>query len=148
MTEMLSESIVKQVREFFKDLKHPVAVLLFTSAETCDYCEQTRQLLEEVCALSKQFQLSVYDLEQDAGIAGQYHVADAPAIVIAGLDGDGNIQDYGIRYLGIPAGHEFTTLIQDLVLVSKRDSGLSAATRKFLAELKEPVRLEVFVTPT
>jgi len=71
----------------------------------------------------------------------------APTLIIAGKDGD-QIIDYGIRLKGIPAGYEFTTLIRDVLLVSSRDSGLNQATRAWLRELKEPVHLQVFVTPT
>ena len=61
---------------------------------------------------------------------------------------NGEIVDYGIRLSGIPAGHEFTTLINDLVMVSKQDSGLSPAVRERLSKLENPVNLQVFVTPT
>jgi alkyl hydroperoxide reductase subunit AhpF len=53
-----------------------------------------------------------------------------------------------VLYSGIPAGHEFGSLIHDLVLVSGRDSGLSQKARNFLAGLRKPVHLQVFVTPT
>jgi len=67
--------------------------------------------------------------------------------VLAGRDGD-QILDFGVRYAGIPSGHEFSSLIHDLVLVSGRDSGLSEETRQFLSSLDQPVLLQVFVTPT
>jgi alkyl hydroperoxide reductase subunit AhpF len=66
--------------------------------------------------------------------------------VIAGREDD-RIINYGIRLAGIPSGHEFSSLIQDLILVSGRDSGLSQPTRDFLKNLTEPVHLQVFVTP-
>ena len=50
--------------------------------------------------------------------------------------------------LGIPAGHEFTSLIVSLVNVSKQESGLSDQVKAKLAELDQPVNLKVFVTPT
>jgi len=56
--------------------------------------------------------------------------------------------DYGIQYSGIPSGHEFSTLINDILLVSGRDSGLSPQTREFLQKLDKPVHFQVFVTPT
>ena len=85
--------------------------------------------------------------DADAQVAANYNVERAPGLVIAAEGEDGPI-DYGIRYAGIPSGHEFSSLIQDLILVSARDSGLNEQTRTFLAELKEPVHLQVFVTPT
>jgi alkyl hydroperoxide reductase subunit AhpF len=147
MAELLNQEIKDQILEVFKQLKEPVQVLFFGREAGCEYCDDTRQLLEEVTALSDDLALSVYDLEQDAEVASRYQVDKAPGIVLAGRDGD-QILDYGIRFAGIPSGHEFSSLIHDLLLVSSRESGLGEQTRAFLAGLKEPLLLQVFVTPT
>lgn len=145
---LLNEEITTQVREaFVANLQHEVEMLYFSKADGCDYCDDTRQLLEEVTSLSPKLKLSIYDLDQDAGLAKKYRVDKAPTTVIAARDGD-KIDDYGIRLLGIPSGHEFSTLIQDLILVSGRESGLDEITRLFLSSLTKPIHLQVFVTPT
>ncbi len=146
-TKLLNESIARQVRDVFVQLQEPVQVLFFGKKDGCDYCDDTLQLIEEVVSLSDKLELSVYDLELDADLARHYNVDKAPGLVLAGRDGD-QISDFGVRYAGIPAGHEFSSLIHDLVLVSGRDSGLSPMTRGFLRGLTGPVRLQVFVTPT
>ncbi len=148
MAKILDEGITKQVREVSADLDKPVEVLFFKSKENCEYCEETQQLLEEVTGLSEKLSLTVKDLQDDAELAAQYHVDKAPAFVMLAKDGDAPARDFGIRFYGIPAGHEFTSLINDLLLVSKGDSGLSPQTRAYLAGLTEPVTLQVFVTPT
>jgi glutaredoxin-like protein len=145
--KLLNEEIIGQIQDVFANLLEPVQVVYFGQEENCDYCEDTHQLLTEVTALSDKLFLAVYDLDRDAEMAQQYHVDKAPGIVIAGREGD-QVQDYGIRYAGIPSGHEFSSLIHDLVNVSRRDSGLSQATRDFLKGLEKPVLLQVFVTPT
>ena len=149
MTEkLLNDNITKQVKEAFdKQLQQPVQVLFFGKQTDCDYCTDTRQLVGEVVELSDMIEIRDYDLEQDAEIASQYNVDKAPGLVIAAKD-NGQIVDYGIRFAGIPSGYEFSTLIQSLVLVSGRQSGLKEKTRKFLNELKKPVHLLVFTTPT
>ena len=147
MTEFLNDNVKGQVREALAQMQHPVQVLFFGSKENCDYCNDTRQLVEEVCALSDKLGLSIYDTLSDAAVATQHHVDKTPGLVIAAKDGDA-ITDFGIRLAGIPAGHEFTSLIQDILLVSSRNSGLSEQTRETLQGLKEPVNLQVFVTPT
>jgi len=146
-TKLLSEDILGQVREVFEQLQQPVEVLFFGKQTDCVYCDDTLQLVSEVVELSDKLGLSVYDLDGDAAIAEQYRVDKAPGMVIAGRDGD-QILDFGIRYAGIPSGHEFSSLIHDFVLVSGRDSGLSEKTRNYLKSLKDPVHLQVFVTPT
>ena len=156
MPKLLTESILQQVKEVFDNqLKQPVEVLFFGSKneETCTYCEDTRQLVEEVVAISEKLHLSVYDIDEDAQTAHTYHVDKIPTLVIAarGVDGTPDattLTDYGVRYVGLPSGHEFSSLIHSLILVSGRDSGLNPQTRQFLGELKKPIHLQVFVTPT
>lgn len=147
MTKLLNEHVEQQVREVFADLKEPVHILFFGTKHGCEYCDDTRQLVEEVAALSDKISLSVHDLEVDADLAAKHDVDKAPALIITAKDGD-QITDYGVRLFGIPAGHEFTSLIQDIIMVSNRDSGLSPSTREFLKTLTKPVHLQVFVTPT
>ncbi len=145
--KILNDNVVEQVRNAFKQLRGPVGVLFFGTENGCEYCPDTRQLLEEVVVLSDKLSLSIYDLERDAETASQYRVNKAPAVVITGWDGK-QMVDYGIRFYGIPAGHEFSALIQALILVSEGDSGLQPETRKYLRELDQPVHLQVFSTPT
>lgn len=145
--KLLNEQIAKQVKEVFQQLKEPIQVMYFGKKQDCDYCDETLRLVEEVVALSDKLSLSVHDIDEEADLAGQFKVDQAPGLVLAGREGD-SIIDYGVRYAGIPAGHEFSSLIQDVIMVSRRDSGLNQKTREFLKTLTQPVLLQVFVTPT
>lgn len=147
MEELLNEQIREQIKEVFTGLQSPVQVLFFTSKENCDYCPDTQQLLEEVTALSDLLHLSVYDLQNDQAVAQEFKIDKAPGFTIAAKDG-ATLVDYGIRFFGIPSGHEFTSLINDLVMVSARNSGLSQETTDFLKTLTQPVLLQVYTTPT
>ena len=147
MEKLLSEQVVSQISQSFEQMKEPVQILFFGSEDNCEYCTDTRQLLEEVTAIDEKLSLSIYDFQDNADMAAKYNVDRVPAIVIAGKDGD-QVTDFGVQYSGIPAGHEFGTLINDIVLVSGRDSGLSAEAREFLKNLDKPLHLQVFVTPT
>lgn len=145
--KLLNQKIIQQVRDAFADLQQPVDLLFFGRKNDCDYCEDTLQLLREVVEISEKLSLQVYDLDDDAEVAEHYNVDKVPGLVLVARDGD-TITDYGIRYAGIPAGHEFSSLIFDLIRVSQRDSGLDTATREFLHGVQEPVNLMVFVTPS
>ena len=147
MEKLLNEQVISQISQLFEQMKEPVEILFFGSRDQCEYCADTRQLLEEVTAVDKKLSLSIYDLQDNADIARKFNIDKAPAFVVAGKDGD-QVTDFGIQYAGIPAGHEFGTLVNDIVLVSGRDSGLSAEARDYLKNLTEPLHLQVFVTPT
>jgi glutaredoxin-like protein len=145
MKELLNEDVKRKVRPVFDQIKNSVHLLIFSSKVNCEYCNDTRQLLEEVAALSPRLELTNYDLEADLLVAQQFHIDKAPVFVVAYKDGD-QLVDTGIRYAGIPAGHEFNTLIQDIVLVAGRDSGLKSSTREYLKNLQYHLDLQVFVT--
>lgn len=139
---MIKEKDRKALRQELQHLGQPVRLVLFTSNRNCDYCRETRELLEEVAALSDQLSVETYDLERDAGKAAQFQIDKAPGFAVV------NGKDYGIRYYGIPSGYEFRTLLDDLLAVSGGDSGLQAATKATLVKVTSPVHLQVFVTPT
>jgi glutaredoxin-like protein len=149
MTVKLDEKIREQVRDLFKNLRHPVTICLFVSSKPvrCEYCRETESLLKEVCELSGLLRVEVHDFEQDAELAAQYKVDGVPEFVLLRQEGEQEI-DYGIRFKGIPSGYEFSSLVNSLVLVSQGESNLSQESRRFLGELASPVHLQVFVTPT
>lgn len=145
--KFLDQQVVQELKKVFAELKEPVQLLLFRSETDCESCNATQQLLEEVVAASSKLQLQVYDLAADSDKAAQFRIDKAPTFIVAAYDGQ-HVADLGIRFAGIPSGHEFNTLITDILLVSRRDSGLAQKTRDFLKSLAKPVHLQVFVTPT
>ncbi len=147
MEKLLDDQVTAQIREAFTELKEPVQVLYFGSKRECETCGTTRQLLEEIVNANDKLGLTVYDLEDDREVADKFNVHEAPGIVVASKDGP-QVKDVGVHFSGIPAGHEFSTLITDILIVSKRDSGLNPKTREFLKKLDKPLLLQVFVTPT
>jgi alkyl hydroperoxide reductase subunit AhpF len=139
---ILSPSDAGRVREMLADLPNPVRLVFFTQTLNCETCEPTRQILGEVAGLSGQIIVEEHNflLEQDA--AAGYGIDRVPAVAVVGA------QDYGIRFLGIPSGYEFMSLIDAIKLVSAGDSGLGEASRALLAGVESPLALQVFVTPT
>jgi len=147
-TKLLDDQIKEQVKEFFSELDAPIKLTFFGSEEkNCDYCKDTLALLEEIAALDEKISIEILDLEKNKELAESFNINTVPTTAITTTK-DGKLIDYGVRYLGIPAGHEFTSLINGIVMVSKQDSGLSPAIRERLSKLERPVNLKVFVTPT
>ncbi len=130
------------LRAELQGLVEPVKLVLFVDQENCAYCDDTRQLLGEVADLSERITLETYDVNADQAQAAQFRIDKAPAIAVM------NGKDYGIRYYGIPSGYEFGSLIDDIIDVSKGESGLQPATKEALAQLTQPIHFQVFVTPT
>lgn len=139
---LIEDSVRTEIKKRFEALDKPVKIVNFTQEFECAYCRETRQLVEEICGLSDKLSLEVYDFVADEAEVAKYEVDKIPSIVLVGE------KDTGIRYYGIPTGYEFGILIEDLIMISKRDSGLDPDTRRKLAGLTNQLHLQVFVTPT
>ena len=119
MEKMISEEIQKQLSEVFSGLEEAVDVMFFGSKlRACEYCEHTWQMLSEITALSDKIELVTFDIDESPEIAQKYKVELVPGIIIAAKD-DEEIKDYGVRFSGIPAGHEFSSLINSILLALK-----------------------------
>ncbi|MBN1484662.1 MAG: thioredoxin family protein [Chloroflexia bacterium] len=140
--ELIKEKDAQAIQEWFEELEQSVRLLVFTQEHECEYCRENRVLAEEMASLSDNVTVEVYDFVDDRAVAEEYGVDKIPAIAIIGE------QDYGVRYYGFPGGYEFTTLVEDVIDVSKGDPGLSEQTMEALSKLSQDVHLQVFITPT
>ena len=139
---ILSTSDASRVRETLANLANPVRLVFFTQTLNCDTCEPTRQILGELAELSEQITVEEHNFLLEKDLAAGYGIDRVPAIAVVGA------QDYGIRFLGIPSGYEFMSLLDAVQVVSAGDSGLNEGSRALLAGLESPLALQVFVTPT
>jgi glutaredoxin-like protein len=139
---LLRDEDALEIRHRLDAMTAPVQVIHFTQELNLEYGRETRQVLEELAGLSDKLSLEVYDFLLNKEKVAEYGVDKVPATVIR------NERDYGIRYYGLPAGYEFSTVLDAILDVSREDSGLDAASKEKLALLSQPVHLEVFVTPT
>ena len=139
---LIKEEQQEQLKERFAELEGNVKLIVFTQEMECQYCEQTRELMEDIAALSDKITVEVYDFVADSDKVEEYKIDKIPATVIEGE------KDYGIRFYGIPAGYEFVSLTGGIMAVSKGESGLSEETEIALGELKDAMHIQVFVTLT
>ena len=139
---MLKDEDKEQVQKQLEELANPVQLVMFTQTVDCESCAETEALVEEVASLSDKVEAVIYDFVTDKKQADDYLVDKIPAIAVVGE------KEYGVRFYGIPMGYEFASLIEAIKNVSSGEPELSDTTKEALAEIDEPVHLQVFVTPT
>ena len=145
---LLAPADQQKLRDAFAEMTAPVRLLFFTQTIGCETCLQTRQILDELPALSDKISIDEVNLVLDRDKAASYGIDRAPAVALASVGGDGALTDARIRFLGAPAGYEFISLVQAVLLVGGRPSSLSDEHRRRLAALDTPLVMQVFTTPT
>ncbi len=129
---------------FSEKLHNEIKILMFTQKLECEYCQPTEEMLQEVASLSPKIKLEIHNFIEEKEVAERYGVDKIPAILLLGIDD----KDYGIRFFGIPSGYEFSSLVEDIVDVSKGTTDLTPETKEKIKKIDKPIHIKVFVTPT
>jgi alkyl hydroperoxide reductase subunit AhpF len=142
---LLSEHDRRVVKEHLAKIQHPVTLLLFTQTiEAPETALMARQVLDELASLNDLIRVEEVNFVLEKDRAAQYGIEQIPAIVL--LSGD---SDTRMRFLGAPAGYEFMSLIEAVILAGTDDSQLDPESRALIAaNVNAPLDIHVFVTPT
>ncbi len=140
---LLRESDREAVRNIFSGLRNPVKMVLGTlrpsplivpGRKECPSCSTTEALLRELSEIHPSVELEVREEENPD--------QPTPAIVLEGEEAG------SVRFLGLPEGHEFASLLDAIRRVSGEGLTLEDSTREALVGLRRPAHIRVFTTPT
>ena len=153
LKELFSGQMDRRVR--LRVLTRPTSKLYIPGQRLCASCGEAEPFVRELATLSEKLEVVVHDVQAEPDLAEQYGIQGLlPAILVEPVTAktiDDASQTTGqgtVRFLGLPAGYEFSTLIADIVDVSTANVGLSEITQAELRELDQDLHLQVFVTPT
>lgn len=139
--KFFNDELEGQLKEVFEGLKGDVTIALFTEGD-CYTCTEANDYMSEVAGLSDKIHLKPFDLKKDAQKALEYGVTMVPSIVL--LDSEGSYR--GIKFNGIPAGHEINSFIPALLEVSGAESELPQELADRIQAIDKPTNIKVFVT--
>ena len=145
---LLSTADQQKLRDAFNEMTSSVRLLFFTQALECETCPQTKQILDELPPLSDKITIEEVNFVLEGDRAKGFGIDRIPAVALERLDADGNVHDARIRFIGTPSGYEFISLVQAVLLVGGRPSGLTEENRRRVMAVNQPVRMQVFTTPT
>ncbi|MGB9637761.1 MAG: protein disulfide oxidoreductase [bacterium] len=146
----ISKQDRQEIKKQVGNLNKPTEVLLFSQKISCEYCPDTEQLLKELTETLDNLKLVVYNPLVDVDLANKYGInKELPAILLR------TEKDYNFKFLGIPAGYEFTWLLNSILMVSNNQLPISDRTVASIKEVDNMLKnnqaileLWVFVTPT
>lgn len=139
---VLQESDKETIQKKFVGLADEVELIVFSQEIESQSCKETKELMLELGTLSKKIHVKLYDFIKNEDEVLKFKIKKIPAIAIVGKI------DYGIRYYGVPTGYELPALIDTIIDISRGRTSLTDTLKTRLAEIRKPVHLQVFVSPT
>jgi glutaredoxin-like protein len=136
--------------KFSDELQNPVTIVTFTKKADgynqagleCEFCSETDELMNELAELSEKIVVDARQFRLDDQLVKELGIDKLPAVV---LMRDGMT---GVRYFGIPGGFEFSSLVEDIVDVSRDSTDLSPEVKDKVHSIDQDIHIQVFVTPT
>jgi glutaredoxin-like protein len=136
------EELKGKVKDALKDLKNPVNMILFTAKKDCEYCKDAKDIAQLVAESNELISLESFDLEKDKKKADEYKIDKVPALIVHGKD------KRMVRFFGMAAGYEFSTLISDIKDASLGKPDIPEDLIKKIKSIDKKLHIQVFVTPT
>jgi NADH-dependent peroxiredoxin subunit F len=126
----LDSNIKNQLQSYMSHLVHPIAIV--ASVDESQTSTEMMELLNELAALSEKIRIT--------------HEPDQRTPSFAIKRADANAQSVGIRFAGIPMGHEFTSLVLALLQVGGHPLKLEADKIQQVAQLTGEFKFETYVS--
>ncbi len=144
MPIQMDDETKAQVKAIFEKLVNDVKFIVFVNNDpSCQFCNETVELIDLIASMSDKISVEKHVCESsDCEEAKKYKVDKFPAIILHGA------KPYNIRYFGIPSGHEFGALIEDVVHASTGQPDLSQEAIAEISKIDKELHLQVFITPT
>lgn len=141
MEKLFSTDVANQIKDIFKGMVNPITIKLYVDGD-CDTCKETTQLLTETAELSEKISLDVIELANAGDDLVTYQIERTPSFIF--LDAQGNYR--GVKFNGIPAGHEINSFISAIMEMSGVEFGFPDNVLERIAKINKPVDIKVFVT--
>ena len=142
MEKFFNDDVRKQVTDILKQMVRPITIKLFIDEKGCNTCAETKQLLTEFAETNNKITLTVLDKVQHEEEAKLYGITLLPSFVLLN-----DLGEYkGVKFNGIPAGHEINSFISALIEMSGHPLKIPQVALDRIAKVTKPVKIKVFVT--
>lgn len=138
---LISEEDRKYLEEEFKNnINREVKLLYFRKeGDESEYSKQAEELLEELASLNDNLSLVVEGCDNTERMESE-ELTLCPSIKIK------SERSGFVNFYGIPAGHEFISLVEGIKDMGSDNLSLPDDVVKSLKEIKEPIDIKVFIT--
>ncbi|WP_298019793.1 thioredoxin-disulfide reductase [uncultured Dysosmobacter sp.] len=135
---VLTEALRSQIRPVFRKLERDVVLVMAGEPDDVK-TQELKDLLGQLCEESPHLSLRAYPKHDRAcPVAFERW----PAFALCGGDG----QYSGVKFSGIPGGHEFNSLIFAIYHYGGPGQEMDAALRARIASIQKPVQVQIAVS--
>ncbi len=132
---LISDDLLSQVQQVFSKLQHECVLVMMKDEHPKS--NELENFLSELCKCSDYVKLKVYQ-KDECPVSFERH----PAFAICGKDE----KDSGVKFSGIPAGHEFNSLILGIYNFAGPGQALDDTIKQRISQINKPIKLQICIS--
>lgn len=140
MSEIFSNQILNQLKQGLSKMKNPIKIITFVENGK-PLCEEVISMMVQLSILNKNIKFVKYDLIKDFKLAKKYEIDKVPGTTILVKN-----KPTGVKFYGIPSGHEINALMFALLEISGMTTPLENKLVDAIKQVNKKINIKVFVS--
>ncbi|OQY42618.1 MAG: hypothetical protein B6227_01780 [Fusobacteriia bacterium 4572_74] len=140
MLDIFNKEILNQLKESLNKMKNPIKIITFVEPGK-PLCDEVVTMMMQLSTLNNKIKFIEYDLIKDSIFAKKYRIDKVPGTTILVND-----KPTGVKFYGIPSGHEINSLLFALLESSGMTTPLENKLVDAIKQIDKKVNIKVFVS--
>ncbi|WP_167956829.1 thioredoxin-disulfide reductase [Anaerosporobacter faecicola] len=140
-SKWITDDMIAQVKNVFDKLTKKATLVVMTD-KVDDKYKELQELVQELAALSDKLDVIESVGGEDSSLTEKVNATDFPLLAL--LDEAGEYT--GVKFLGIPSGHEFNSLVLDLYNLAGPGQMVESETKEKIQSISKRTKIQVAVS--
>ncbi|UUV19526.1 thioredoxin family protein [Fusobacteria bacterium ZRK30] len=140
MLEIFKKEILNQLKQGLNKIKNPIKIVTFIESGK-PLCDEVVTMMMQLAALNNKIKFTEYDLVKNSDLAEKYGIDKVPGTTILAED-----KPTGIKFYGIPSGHEINSLLFAVLESSGIVTPLDPKLVDAIKQINKKINIKVFVS--
>lgn len=140
MSEIFNKEVLNQLKQGLNKIKNPIKIITFIESGK-PLCDEVVTMMMQLAALNNKIKFVEYDLIKNADLAEKYGIDKVPGTTILASD-----KPTGIKFYGIPSGHEINSLLFAVLESSGIVTPLDSKLVDTIKHIHKKINIKVFVS--
>lgn len=140
MSEIFNKDVLKQIKEGLNEIKNPIKIITFVENGK-PLCNEAIVMMTQLAALNNKIEFVKYDIIKDSDLAEEYGIDKVPGTTFLVEN-----RHTGIKFYGIPSGHQINPLLFAILESSKITTLLEGKLVDAIKQINKKINIKVFVS--
>ncbi len=140
MSEIFNKEVLSQLKQGLNKIKNPITIITFVESGK-PLCDEVVTMMMQLAALNNKIKFIEYDLTKNSDLAEKYRIDKVPGTTILSEN-----KPTGIKFYGIPSGHEINSLLFAILESSGVTTPLDNKLVEAVKQIDKKINIKVFVS--